>query len=331
MGIWRNAGRATLLVKSLEKTINNPYAVLVLPSALIGLIPIIGGAMISAPLLEDSSYSKRLTPARKTFINYWFRHLWEYISPTYGGIILTATLLKISYAKIFLLNLPLTITSIIGGILFGLVGLKYDKENKKKVIEPRIVQDLFFSILPLVLIIIFAIVFKIELFISISIVIIGMIIIYKISLNQSIKIFKETFTITIISLVWGVMCFKNIIEKTGIITQLSQDFIEWRIPVILLIFILPFIIGLLTGLTVAYVGITFPLFLQYLTANNYYLPLAYFGGYFGLLLTPMHYCLSLTREYFNADWKDVYKILIWPCLLNLVVTLIYTYIMLHFR
>jgi hypothetical protein len=39
---------------------------------------------------------------------------------------------------------------------------------------------------------------------------------------------------------------------------------------------------------------------------------AYVSGFVGILLSPAHLCLGLTLDYFKADLRDVYKILLWP-------------------
>ena len=61
---------------------------LVSVAALIGLIPMPGGALFSAPLVEACDTEHRLSGDTKTQINYWFRHMWEYWFPLYAGVIM---------------------------------------------------------------------------------------------------------------------------------------------------------------------------------------------------------------------------------------------------
>jgi hypothetical protein len=42
------------------------------------------------------------------------------------------------------------------------------------------------------------------------------------------------------------------------------------------------------------------------------LAFAYVSGFAGILLSPAHLCLALTADYFKAELKDVYRILILP-------------------
>ncbi|MCK7476244.1 MAG: DUF401 family protein [Candidatus Moduliflexus flocculans] len=42
------------------------------------------------------------------------------------------------------------------------------------------------------------------------------------------------------------------------------------------------------------------------------LTFAFVSGFAGILLSPAHLCLALTAEYFKADMRKVYRILVWP-------------------
>ncbi len=41
---------------------------------LIGLLPSLGGAYFSAPMVEEATRGLEMSPEEKGFINYWFRH-----------------------------------------------------------------------------------------------------------------------------------------------------------------------------------------------------------------------------------------------------------------
>jgi hypothetical protein len=52
------------------------------------------------------------------------------------------------------------------------------------------------------------------------------------------------------------------------------------------------------------------------------LALAFGSGFAGVMLSPLHLCLVLTREYFNADITKVYRLLWLPSLLVLAAVLV---------
>jgi hypothetical protein len=61
-------------------------------------------------------------------------------------------------------------------------------------------------------------------------------------------------------LIFTIMIFKGVLADSRAALQIRRsDLLDYRIPVFLVILILPFLSGLITGLALAYVGISFPL------------------------------------------------------------------------
>jgi hypothetical protein len=104
------------------------------------------------------------------------------------------------------------------------------------------------------------------------------------------------------------MVFKFTLENSGAVQLISHYFAEQQIPLLPLLFILPFVTGLLTGITMAPVGSTFPLLISIAGGVNLAdIAFAFASGYAGVLLSPVHLCLVLTREYFKADLLRTYR------------------------
>lgn len=56
------------------------FTVIAIP-ALIGLIPMPAGALVSAITINDVSDTLNVKAEIRTFLNYWFRNVWEFIWP----------------------------------------------------------------------------------------------------------------------------------------------------------------------------------------------------------------------------------------------------------
>ena len=86
-----------------------------------------------------------------------------------------------------------------------------------------------------------------------------------------------------------------------------------------ILFSIPFLIGILTGITPAVIGIGFPVLLPFIVTrgevNLNYAMFAFVGGYMGHMLSPMHLCLVVTNNYFKADVGKIYKMLIPPLII----------------
>jgi hypothetical protein len=83
---------------------------------------------------------------------------------------------------------------------------------------------------------------------------------------------------------------------------------------------LPFLVGMVAGINVAFVGATFPLLLGMLATLGMqdqtipYLVLATFAGFTGVMISPIHICFILTCQYFDCDLGRTWRKLVPPCI-----------------
>jgi integral membrane protein (TIGR00529 family) len=139
---------------------------------------------------------------------------------------------------------------------------------------------------------------------------------------------RESVSIKALYLVLGIMVFKEILEVSLALNGLSSFFAQSGFPLLLVLTLLPFLAGLMTGLTIAFVGITFPILLPLMGGGSPslgMLALAFGSGFAGVMLSPVHLCLVLTREYFEADLAKVYRRLWLPSALVLATAVIPLY------
>jgi len=173
------------------------------------------------------------------------------------------------------------------------------------------------SLMPVATVVILVLIFRIELSLALTLVIVGLWIFHRYRPKDIFINLKEGISFNVILLVIGIMVFKSLLKESGAVATLPDLFGRYGIPTILIISILPFIAGLLTGLTVGFVGITFPMIIHLLGGDPPIQVMAFaFGcGYVGVLLSPVHVCLILTKEYFHADLGGIYKKMIIPALI----------------
>jgi hypothetical protein len=94
--------------------------------------------------------------------------------------------------------------------------------------------------------------------------------------------------------------------------------LDWQIPLVPIAMILPFIVGLVGGITIAFVGATFPILVSLVNTLGQsslmlpYMMLALVCGFAGVLVSPLHLCLLLSNEYFETDLLAVYRCLRLP-------------------
>ncbi|HDD44491.1 MAG TPA: DUF401 family protein, partial [Candidatus Desulfofervidus auxilii] len=96
---------------------------MILP-ALIGLLPMPGGAIFSAPFIEEIAKHYKIPRTQQAIINYWFRHSWEYSWPLYPGLLLTVHLGQVGLFELAIIDLPIMILSFLFGYIFFLSPVK---------------------------------------------------------------------------------------------------------------------------------------------------------------------------------------------------------------
>ncbi len=298
-------------------------AVIISMPMLIGMLPSLGGAYFSAPMVDESTKGLKMSPEEKGFINYWFRHPWEYILPLYPGILLASAVTKIELRSLILANMTYAAVIFITGFLFSMRNIN-SQESRVETVDYR----LMLSFLPVTLVLILVMAFHMELHYALGITILLLFIFYKFSPRDIFRTFKYGFAKDVIAIVFGTMLFKFTMENSGAVAHLSKYFAEKGIPLLPVLFILPFVSGILTGITVGFVGGTFPLLISiaggaHLNAMTF----AFAAGFVGVLLSPVHLCLVLTREYFKADMWGIYKKTIPGCAIIMAGALIMYFIL----
>ena len=305
------------LVDSLRGLVKDYRLALAFIPALLGLIPMPAGAMFSAPMVKEIGDRAGLTPEENTFVNYWFRHIWEFVWPLFSVMILFAGLLKVEIREIILVQFPLTITAVMIGFIWEYKNLKKDSGNiRKKDIFPNL-KKLFFGVWPILLIIIFVLAVKIDLLLSLILVILLLFLLNfrKLKLPVVKKIIKNDIDPGVVILIAGIMIFQKMLQASGGIEVIPEVFAKLGVHPFIILFSIPFFIAMITGIGAAAIGIGLPILLPIIVqgeANLYYAMLAYTGSFLGVMLSPMHLCLVVTRNYFKSDLNQIYKMLILP-------------------
>ena len=319
-GVLRKVESLRDLVDSLQGLVKDYRLILAFIPALLGLIPMPAGAMFSAPMVKEVGGRAGLTPEEETFVNYWFRHIWEFVWPLFPGIILFAGLLKVEIQEVILVQFPLTIATVIVGFFWEYKNLRKDTSliNKKDILFN--LKKLFFGVWPILLIIIMVLGTKTDLLFSLVIVILSLIFlnIKKLSLKMLKEIIRNDIDLSVVILIASIMIFKRILQVSGGIEIIPEAFAKLGIHPFIVLFIIPFFIGTMTGLGTAALGIGLPVLLPIIIqgeANLYYAMLAFTGSFVGVMISPMHLCLVVTRNYFKADMGKIYKMLILPLII----------------
>lgn len=340
--LLKSTRRMEVVAEVLQGTMRDPRLVLAAVPALVGLIPMPGGAMFTAPITDEVGDRLDLRAEDKVFSNYWFRHCWELAFPLYPGIILCAGVVRLPPLTLAGHLMPLAITAFLaGGLVFWwrsprpvrkadltnapMAGPREDAsgpvtpvDSKSRPGPPD--HDQRASALPTpdvsgrrgllvlwpILLVIGVALAKLPLVPGL----IGVIAIYslteRVGWRQSLRHFRDSFNGPILVLVWAVFLFGQVLVSTGLLRLLADHLLGLGLPVAVLSFVLPFLMGLLTGVTPGFVGTVFPFLIPFWEGDPVgWLQFAYASGLAGIFLSPAHLCLSMTQEYFRASLRRV--------------------------
>lgn len=319
--VLKENGAMQRAISALSQVIRDArFTVAVIP-AVIGLLPVVGGAMLSAPLVAEASDELRLSAERRTFLNFWFRHVWEYTLPTFPAVFLTASIAGIRVAELATVGIPLTLIAIAAGAVFGFKGVAGSMPGGLAGSGPKPWKQMgkfILNLLPFFLVILLTVGLDVHLLYPMAAVTTGVILYSRIPVGRLARLAREHLSVELAFLIWGIMLFKEILLSTGAMGNMARELAGMGIPTVALVVVLPALIAFITGYTTAFVGLSFPVLVPFLPAdgsNVFYVMLALASGICAHLLSPMHACLSMTMQYYRAEMNRTYRLLLIPTLL----------------
>jgi len=286
-------------------------SILVLIPLVFGLMPMPGGALVSAPIIDPEASKLNLSPERKTFINFWFRHVIFFIFPLSTGIILASELGNISVYRIIFYQLPFFFIAVI----LGFWKIR-DIKNENKGGKPSIM--FIWYLLPIILVIILNILFGLDFIYGL---ILAIFLVFVQNRSKNFKMIPKGFSYNLALAIFGIMFFRFTVERTDV---MESFLVDWVPKEVLLVFV-PWIIGMATGLNMAAIGISFPVLLP-LIDSPVYVSILYVSCVLGYLSSPLHLCLIVTNEYFKSKLGKVYRLFFPLLLILLLCNLIYAYL-----
>ncbi|MBL7065234.1 MAG: DUF401 family protein [Anaerolineae bacterium] len=307
------------MVESLQALIPNGRIVIAALPALVGLLPMVGGAMFSAPMVDEVGDRMGVNGERKTFVNYWFRHIWEPVFPLYPSMMLAAALMGLTTTQLARATWPLTVAAVVGGLLFGLLGLPRQSSGDSLPI-PR-AQSLWVlatSVWPIVLVITLSLTLPVDerltLILSLLVTITLMMALERVPLRDLGAILHERVPWNSVAVIFGALIFRRVLDSSGAIIVTSDALTALHVPLGMVAFGAPFVAGLLTGLIAAAFSIGFPVILPLVVVDGGVVAPGWTawlvaGGFLGAMFSPVHLCLALTRVYFKAEWGPVYRLI----------------------
>lgn len=328
----RKSGALAGMVQALYRMFASPKFTLAIMPAFLGLLPSIGGARFSAPIVEEASKGVEITAEQKAGINFWFRHIFEFSSPLMPGMILACGIAGIKIGDLILHLGWLTIVAFIVGWIFlirplKVKSLKRVEEDANEVHKHNV--DFILSLTPVIANVILMVGFDFNAAISMFIVVVAMIPILM-GMNRAVSIkdiFIGALDWKLFANVLSILLFIQILDTTGLLAQIVSAFENSALPIPVIIAIISFLVGMLTGLSQGHVAIVMPIVAALSMGDLTLAGIAMVFGVAGQMITPTHVCLTITVDYFKSDFFKTLAPVIWTQLILLVIFAAVTYLM----
>lgn len=327
----RKSGALAGMVRALYRMFKSPKFTLAIMPAFLGLLPSIGGARFSAPIVEEASKGVQITAEQKAGINFWFRHIFEFSSPLIPGMILACGIAGVKIGDLILHLGWLTIVAFVAGWLFLIQPLKVlslKKPDQDRDLIHKHNVDFILSLVPVIANVILMVVFGLNAALSMAIVVVGMIPILML-MNRAVSIrdiFVGALDWKLFANVLSILLFIQILDTTGLLSQIVQAFQSSVLPIPVIIAMISFVIGMLTGLSQGHVAIVMPIVAALSMGNLSLVGIAMVFGVAGQMITPTHVCLTITVDYFKSDFFKTLGPVILAQLVVLITFAIVTYL-----
>ena len=340
----QETGAISKMVNSLRSIFYKGGTLGVIP-AVYGLMPVPGGALFSAPLIDKEGDKYKLDKNKKNFLNVWFRHIWFPIFPVSSAmmLIISSDFADIDIYELIIANFPAFIAFIIIGLIFLKFYIKNAQISKKA--PKKEYNGLIYLLPPIIPIIIYLVILTIfsifgfgdikdfQRFIFIIGVFISIFILYillKIEWKKYFEILKRSLSFNLAFAIIGIMIFRQMIEVSGTNKIIADMIGTLPFPAIFIVILVPLLMGLITGYNFGAIALSYFLVEPFFPYTNLNIigvtSLIFISSLVGYLISPIHLCNVVSSDYLKTDTTRMYKMYIPAVTLLIIVQTIFVII-----
>ncbi|MEW6623374.1 MAG: DUF401 family protein [Bacillota bacterium] len=314
------------LINSLITMMRSVHVLLALLPAIVGLLAIPGGAIMSCPFVDKLGDKIKMPPGFKSGTNIFFRHLSVFLNPLSPLLIIAADISGLGFLPIIKFHvIPVTLSLIVGLVVLH----KFWPEMKLSQAPygaKSLLEHSFFAAIkeflvygsPLIIALILKLGFGINFIISLSLAIILTVVIDArtekvIRLCDAKKIILQDTSWQLGLAVYTITLFGAFVNSSGAVPMFADIIINAHMPLIVLLVFTSVLIGFAAGHPIVGSAIIYPIFVPLVgpgAEGVAYLSVILTGMMFGYVVSPIHLCLIVTNEYFKVGYRESYPLLL---------------------
>ncbi len=304
-------------------------AVMVIPP-LIGSMPIPGGAIVSAPLVDRPADMLGLSQARKAAINLIFRHANFFVLPFSSALVLAAKLINVDVYHLIPYLAPLAV------VVWAIGYLTLVRDARPVAAEDMSAdamaetaastdgtggatgpgREFLFAASPILLSLLIGFVFKVPFWLAVLCGVAWALVITWRSHPWSAQALLRGVDYKLILAMFGIMSFRAIVVEGRVLAQLAVVFENSPIPLPVLGFVIALMISTVSANHNTTLGIAYPMILPLVEPAEVmaYAVLMFAGSFIAYMSSPLHLCQILTMEHCKVNLPQTFREYRWVML-----------------
>jgi integral membrane protein (TIGR00529 family) len=316
--LYRETSQITKLSENISKLVKNPKIVLSALPAIIGFLPVSGGALMSAPIVDAEAEKLKLPPEKKAYVNLWFRHTIFPVYPLSQVLIITSALTGAPLFSIILLQIPTVLVMVSVGFIVGFRRTSAQKGAAANTDKTSSVKGFFSAFSPILTTIVVAVSLNLlnpefsklglDVLTATFAGLTFLAAVSRINLKAFVKPLKWLSLYDVTLATYSAFLLRNIMKAAGI-AEIFKPLVSSgsSANITALLTAIPMALGFLTGSPSVAIAIASSVLTGALRFTPKTSALLYISAYLGYVIAPTHLCFTFTAEYFKSPIGKIYK------------------------
>ena len=310
--ILKKYGILERIVRALEQLIPSKKALIMILPGIMGMLPVPGGAFLSAPFVDQLGTELKMSGEQKSVVNLYFRHFAMFVLP-YNTTILTIGSVMSGLNIYHLIGLNLGFVAILlAGAWFCYVRTAPDVKAEQSGSKGKALLDVLMYMSPIYMAMVFNVVFGFDMYLAVFCCILLTFFLIGKDKSEYLSSAIAGFGVDTLLMLVGVYFMQNVVKNLDYVMSSVGGLLVGQsiLGFILIVPLIGLAFGLSTGISMVPLGILLPFIagmnLPGMTQTVYafyILAWSFLGYYF----SPFHLCQLLTIKAMGCDSSDVYK------------------------
>lgn len=320
--VYEESGMIRQMIESLDHLIADGRIIAALTPAVFGLLPVLGGALFSAPLVETEGNRLGFNSEQKAYNNLWFRHVLFLIYPLETALITASYLSGFTVGSILLYQIPIFLVAVAAGYLTVIHPVKSTRNVVDR--NRRWATRFVLSFSPILVALLLALGFGAPLYLSALAALIVLLLIVTPTPQALTRALRKRLIPEMIATAFGIMIFRYFMDASHVFDSISPLVGNGTVSPVVLSTLFPAALGFLLGVPSGAIALSIPLLAGMYTLTPVMVALIYTSVYMGHNISPMHLCFAVTCQYFKTRVNRLYRLFLPAALMVLAAAIALT-------